>query len=155
MRADPPPTSRTRGASYSSTTSSANSRRLKSPGRSVRWSACSSSYRWSNENALRRKCSRTRPVESVDVAIGLMVRDEPVCARDVPQPALDERAARVPPGDDFGGSEPLLAAGARWQLGSQPRPELVRVEVQDGEVAQVPGRQQAPVASAAGHRELP
>src|SRR5689334_19228814 len=126
MRAEPPPTSRTRGASYSSTTSSANSRRLKRPGRRVRWSACSSSYRWSNENALRRKCSRTRPVESVDVVIGLMVRDKAMCPRDLPQPLLDEAPAGVAPEDDFRGAEPLLRARARRQLGAQRRPELVR-----------------------------
>src|SRR5919112_1560811 len=96
-------TSRTRGASYSSTTSSANSRRLNRPGRSVRWRACSSSYKWSNENAFRRKCSRTRPVESVEVAIDLMVRDELMCLRDLPQPALDSAAAEVPPQHDLRG----------------------------------------------------
>src|SRR5206468_10354529 len=135
-----PPTSRTRGASYSSTTSSANSRRLKSPGRSARWSACSSSYRWSNENALRRKCSRTRPVESVEVAIGLMVRDEPMRPRDLPQAALHERAAGVAPGDDLGGAEALLRGRARRELRPERRPEFVGVEVEDGEVAQVPWR---------------
>src|SRR5512133_1262319 len=140
MRAEPPPTSRTRGPSYSSTTSSANSRRLKRPGRSVRWSACSSSYRWSNENALRRKCSRTRPVESVDVAIGLMVRDEALRPRDLPQPLLDEAAARVPPGDDLRRPEPLPEARVARQLRLQPRPELVRVEVEDGELAEVARR---------------
>src|SRR5437773_8224845 len=125
FRAEPPPTSSTRGASYSPATSRANSRRLKSPGRSARWSACSSSYRWSNENALRRKCSRTRPVESVEVAIGLMVRDEPMRPRDLPQAALDERASGVPPGDDLGGAEALLRSRSRRELGAERRTEFV------------------------------
>src|SRR3954452_7321330 len=147
MRAEPPPTSSTRGALYSSTTSSANSRRLKSPGRRVRWRACSSSYRWSNENAFSRKRSRARPVESVDVAIGLMVRDEAMCARDVPQPAFHQRAAGVPPRDVFPLCKPLLPLGAVRQFVLQARPELVGMEVDDREVAQVPWRQHAPVAA--------
>src|SRR5436189_161544 len=125
------------------------------PGMPVRWSACSSSYRRSNENALRRKCSRTRPVESVEVAIGLMVRDKPMRPRDLPQPPLHERAAGIPPGDDLRCAEALPRAGVRGELRPQRRPELVGVEVEDGEVAEVPRRPHAPVAAAAGDGQLP
>ena len=63
--------------------------------------------------------------------------------------------AGVAPEDDFRGAEPLLRARARRQLGAQRRPELVRVEVEDGEVAQVPRGQHAPVRAAAGDGQLP
>ena len=80
-----------------------------------------------------------------------MVRDEPMCPRDLPQPLLDEAPPGVPPEDDLRRGEPLLCARVRWELRAQRRAELVRVEVEDGEVAQVARGQDTPVAAAAGH----
>src|SRR5262249_40068400 len=136
-------------------TSSANSRRLKSPGRSARWSACSSSYRWSNENALRRKCSRTRPVESVEVAIGGIVRNQAISPCDMAEPPLHQAAAGVAPEDDLRRGEPLLRRRSARKLRAEPPTELVWVEVDDREVAEVARRQHAPVAAASRDRKLP
>ena len=84
-----------------------------------------------------------------------MVRDEAVRPRDLPQAPLDEAAAGIPPEDDPGRAEALLRGRTGRKLGAQRRPELIRVEVQNGEVAQVPRRQHAPVAPPAGNGKLP
>src|SRR6188472_3631936 len=94
-RAEPPPTSNTDGASYSRAIETANSRRLKRPGRRSRWSACSSSYRWSNENALRRKCSRTCAVLSLDLVMGLLETGQSELFGDLPEPRGDQAAAGI------------------------------------------------------------
>lgn len=84
-----------------------------------------------------------------------MVRDEAMRPRDLPQAALDETAAGVAPGDDLDGAEALLRRRTSGQLRAERRAELVRVEVDDGQLTQVARREHAPVAAAAGDRQLP
>ena len=78
-----------------------------------------------------------------------------MCLRDPPQPPLDETPAGVAPGEYLGRREALSERCAPRKLAAQRRPELVRVEVEDGELPQPAGRQDAPVAPASRDRELP
>ena len=78
-----------------------------------------------------------------------------MCPCDVAQAPLDEAATGVPPENDLCRRQSLLCGRLLGQFCAEPRAELVRVEVEHGEVAQVPRRQDAPVAPAAGDWELP
>lgn len=57
-----------------------------------------------------------------------------MCLRDRAEALLDETAPGVSPEDDFRGGEALARARVRRELGAQRRSELVRVEVEDGEL---------------------
>ena len=78
-----------------------------------------------------------------------------MCPCDLSQPPLDEPAAGVAPEEDLCRCQPLLRPRALRELGTNAGAELVRVEVEDGKVSEVPRRQHAPVAPAAGDRKLP
>jgi len=78
-----------------------------------------------------------------------------MCPCDLAQAPLDEAATGVPPENDLCRRQSLLCGRLLGQFCAEPRAELVRVEVENGEVAQVPRRQDAPVAPAAGDWELP
>src|SRR6266571_1574986 len=108
---------------------------------------------WSNENAFRRKCSRTRPVASGDVVIRLIVRDESMALRDLAQPPGDQPPARVPPSGARERKRTLTRGRrGRKRRAQRLRRELVRMEVEDGELLQSArdhaGRKDPPVAAA-------
>ncbi len=59
-----------------------------------------------------------------------------MCLRDPAQSPLDETTAGVTPEDDPRGRQALLERRTRRKLGAEARPEFVRVEVEDCELAQ-------------------
>src|SRR6266511_5078184 len=75
--------------------------------------------------------------------------------RDPAEPPLDQATPEVAPSDDFCCREALPRRRVPRQLCPQPRAELVGVEVQNRKLVQSPRRQEAPVASTSGYRQLP
>ena len=81
-----------------------------------------------------------------------MVRDEAMGLRDLAESLLHEASPRVAPEDDLCRCEALLRRRPPWQLGSERRAELVGVEVENGVLPEVTGREEPPVAAASGDR---
>ena len=75
--------------------------------------------------------------------------------RDLPQPTFDGVAPEVAPRDHLRRAQLLLRACAVRQFGAERRPELVRVEVEDGELAQIPRWHHTPIGATSGDGELP
>lgn len=78
-----------------------------------------------------------------------------MCLRDPAEPPLDQTSPEVAPGDDLRCREALPRGRVAWQLCPQRRAELVGVEIQNRKLVQSPRRQEAPVASTSGYRQLP
>ena len=75
--------------------------------------------------------------------------------RDLPQPAFDGVAPEVAPRDHLRRAQLLLRTCAVRQLGAERRPELVRVEVEDGELAQIPRWHHTPIGATSGDGQFP
>lgn len=84
-----------------------------------------------------------------------MVRDEAMGLRDLAKSLLHEASPGVPPEDDLCRREALPRRRPPRQLRSERRAELIRVEVEDGVLSEVPRWEEPPVAAAAGDRQLP
>ena len=75
-----------------------------------------------------------------------------MCPCHLAETSLDQPASGVAPEDHLRGAEALLRRRARRKLCAQARAELIGMEVEDGELPQVAGRQQTPVTSTACDR---